>query len=85
MKSNLSNGLSHAYNVRTGTIEVQGEDVLIAREADFKDFIHEATAEKVFSLKSALEKAVRAYGELRSPAVDLLRMRIRQVREVLAA
>lgn len=75
---------SPAYNVRFGTVNLNGEEVLIARESDFLDFMEEAPAEKVFGLKAVIEQAVREFGERRTPAADLLRMRLRQLRGHLA-
>lgn len=71
-------------NANVNTILVQGESVLLARESDFMDFVAEAPQEKVFSLKQSLERLVRQFGEVRSPQADLMRMRLRQLRNSLA-
>jgi hypothetical protein len=83
MQTQVNTQASQAYNARTGAVLVNGQPVLIARESDFRDFMEEAPAEKVHSLRAAIETAVRQFGENRSVTGDLLRMRLRQVRSVI--
>jgi hypothetical protein len=78
------NTQTQVFNPNTNTVLVQGERVLIARESDFMSFIEEAPREKVFGLKQSLETVVRQFGEVRSPAADLMRMRLRQLRNSIA-
>lgn len=79
------NADSPAFNPRTGKLHIKGDDVLIARDSDFLDFMEEAAPNQVFGLKTALEKEVRHFGECRSAAGDLMRMRLRQLRSFIAA
>jgi hypothetical protein len=80
MNTQVNTQASQAYNARTGAVLVKGEPVLIARESDFRDFMEEAPAEKVHSLRASLELAISQFGEARSVACDLLRQRLREVR-----
>lgn len=80
MQNQVNTQASQAYNARTGAVIVNGQPVLIARECDFRDFMEEAPAEKVHSLRAAIETAVRQLGNSRSVVSDLLSQRLREVR-----
>lgn len=56
----------------------------ISREADFFEKLDFATRTELFSLKRTLENAVRQFGEVRTPLLDLCRMRLSQLRQHLA-
>lgn len=83
MQTQVNTQTVQAYNARTGAVLVNGQPVLIAREGDFRDYMAEAPAEKVHSLRTAIETAVRQLGETRSVVSDLLRQRLREVRQHL--
>ncbi len=69
-----------------GTVVLaQDEVVSIARESDFIDLLDYTPPETQFRVMDALKKLCASFGESRTPAMDLYRQRLSQLRRHLRA
>jgi len=67
-----------------GYIVVANQQVAIARERDFEDLVSYTSRATQFGVLSTLKQTVKGFGELRSPAMDLYRQRLSQLRQHLS-
>ncbi len=63
-----------------GTVVVGNDAFAIARESDFIDLITATPTETQFRVVEALKKLCASFGEMRTPAMDLYRQRLSQMR-----
>lgn len=56
----------------------------IAKESDWVDVLRYSAQDKLFQLRKQLEEFIRSAGDVRTPQVDLARMRLHQIRRYLA-
>lgn len=66
-----------------GYITVANQEIAIARESDFQDLVTYTSRATQFSVLSKLRELVKGFGETRSPALDLYRQRLTQLRQHL--
>lgn len=67
-----------------GYIVVANQQVAIARDADFEDLVAYTSRATQFGVLNTLKQMVVTFGELRSPAMDLYRQRLSQLRQHLS-
>jgi len=67
-----------------GYITVANQEIAIARESDFEDLVTFTSRATQFSVLSKLKDMVKGFGERRSPAMDLYRQRLSQLRQHLS-
>lgn len=63
-----------------GTVVVGNDKFVIARESDLVDLMTSTPRETQFRVVHALKKLCATFGETRSPAMDLYRQRLSQMR-----
>lgn len=63
-----------------GTVIVGNDKFALARESDFVDLMTTTPRETQFRVVDALKKLCATFGETRSPAMDLYRQRLSQMR-----
>lgn len=63
-----------------GTVVVGNDKFAIARESDLVDLMTSTPRETQFRVVDALKKLCATFGETRSPAMDLYRQRLSQMR-----
>lgn len=69
-----------------GTLSLgNGKVALISRERDFAELLAYSTKEVLFRAVAALKEVCASFGEARSPAMDLYRQRLAQLRTHLNA
>lgn len=64
-----------------GTLVIDGRTTPIARESDFQDMLTFSTPAFLEKAKVELQKLCSSFGEVRSPAHDLYRQRLSQMRK----
>lgn len=72
-------------NLNGNVVTSSNEVVSIARDADFIDVLTYAPRETQFRTLEALKKLCASFGETRTPAMDLYRQRLSQMRTHLRA
>jgi hypothetical protein len=83
MSTTLANFPNANSNVQKQPLD-QSVLQVISREADFFDELKFSSKRELFTLKDKLENAVRQFADIRTPLVDLCRMRLSQLRQHLA-